>query len=34
MEKRIQLKVVMFGVALAALVSARPVLAQEEEKKG
>ena len=28
MEKRIQLKTVMFGVALAALISARPILAQ------
>ncbi len=30
MEKRIQLKAVIFGVALAALVSARPILAQED----
>lgn len=30
MEKRIQLKAVIFGVALAALISARPALAQVE----
>ena len=34
MEKRIQLKAVMFGVALAALVCARPALAQEEDIGG